>query len=344
MNERKETAAVLGGGSFGTAMATILAENGHLTRLWVRDPETAAVINASHENPRYLPGAALPEGVVATESLDEALDGATLVFVAVPSKAYVQVLQQACEHVAANTIVVSCTKGIYADGFRLMSDLLREYLPQARIGVLSGPNLAKEIVERVFSGTVIASADHDLCERIQYALGCGYFRVYDNSDMYGVELAGALKNIYAIATGMASALGVGENSRAFLITRALAEMSRFAVQLGANPLTFLVLAGVGDLIVTCSSSLSRNYRVGFMLGEGKSLQEAIDALGQTAEGINTVHLVAAEAKRRDVYMPIATALNAVLFHQMPVEKVIAGLMQGEHNHDVEFMVKNAGAQ
>src|SRR5690606_10911821 len=179
MNESNETAAVLWGGSFGTAMATIPPENGHQTRLWVRDPETAAVINASHENPRYLPGAALPAGVVATESLEEALDGATLVFVAVPSKAYVQVLQQASEHVADNTIVVSCTKGIYADGFRLMSDLLREYLPQARIGVLSVPNIAKEIVVMVYSGTVIASADHDLCERIQYALGCGYFRVYD---------------------------------------------------------------------------------------------------------------------------------------------------------------------
>lgn len=338
MTDIRETAAVLGGGSFGTAIATILAENGHQTRLWVRDPETAAVINASHENPRYLPGAELPETVVATESLDEALDGATLVFVAVPSKAYVDVLQQAREHIAADTIVVSCTKGIHADGFRLMSDLLREYWPQARIGVLSGPNLAKEIVERVFSGTVIASADHALCERIQHALGCGYFRVYDNSDMYGVELAGALKNIYAIATGMAAALGVGENSRAFLITRSLAEMSRFAVRLGANPLTFLGLAGVGDLIVTCSSSLSRNYRVGYMMGQGRSMADALDELGQTAEGINTVQLVAAEAARRDVYMPIATALNAVLFHDMPVTRVVAGLMQGEHNHDVEFMV------
>ena len=340
MSNTTETAAVLGGGSFGTAMATILAENGHRTRLWVRDPETAAVINDSHENPRYLPGAELPSSVVATESLEDAVSEATLIFVAVPSKAYVDVLEQARQWVAPGSVVVSCTKGIHAEGFRLMSQLLKEYWPQASVGVLSGPNLAKDVVERVFSGTVIASDDAALCTRIQNALGCSYFRVYDNSDMYGVELAGALKNIYAIATGMAAALGVGENSRAFLITRSLAEMSRFAVQLGANPLTFLGLAGVGDLIVTCSSSLSRNYRVGFMLGEGKSMDEAIEALGQTAEGINTVRLVAAEAKRRGVYMPIATGLDAVLFHGMPVQKVIAGLMQGEHNHDVEFMVTN----
>ncbi|MDF1781322.1 MAG: NAD(P)H-dependent glycerol-3-phosphate dehydrogenase [Alcanivoracaceae bacterium] len=343
MSEKVEIAAVLGGGSFGTAMATILAENGHQTRLWVRDPETAAVINASHENPRYLPGAELPAAVVATESLQEALNDATLIFVAVPSKAYADVLLQAKEWVAPGTIVVSCTKGIHADGFQLMSDLLKEHWPQTSVGVLSGPNLAKEVVERVFTGTVIASEDHALCERIQNALGCGYFRVYDNSDMYGVELAGALKNIYAIATGMAAALGVGENSRAFLITRSLAEMSRFAVQLGANPMTFLGLAGVGDLIVTCSSSLSRNYRVGYMLGQGKTMDEAVAELGQTAEGINTIKLVAAEAKRRDVYMPIATGLNAMLFAGLPVQQVIAGLMQGEHNHDVEFMVTNREA-
>lgn len=343
MSEKVEIAAVLGGGSFGTAMATILAENGHQTRLWVRDPETAAVINMSHENPRYLPGAELPASVVATESLQEALDAATLIFVAVPSKAYADVLMQAKEWVAPGTIVVSCTKGIHADGFRLMSDLLKEYWPQTSVGVLSGPNLAKEVVERVFTGTVIASEDQALCERIQNALSCGYFRVYDNSDMYGVELAGALKNIYAIATGMAAALGVGENSRAFLITRSLAEMSRFAVQLGANPMTFLGLAGVGDLIVTCSSSLSRNYRVGYMLGQGKTMDEAVAELGQTAEGINTIKLVAAEAKRREVYMPIAAGLNAMLFAGLPVQKVIAGLMQGEHNHDVEFMVMNREA-
>lgn len=336
MTTTREVAAVLGGGSFGTAIATILAENGHGTRLWVRDPETAAVINASHENPRYLPGAELPPSVAATESLEAALEAATLVFVAVPSKAYLDVLEQARDLIRPGAIVVSCTKGIHADGFRLMSQLLAEHWPQARIGVLSGPNLAKEIVERRFTGTVIASEDESLCHRIQHALGCGYFRVYDNRDMFGVELAGALKNIYAIATGMAAALGVGENSRAFLITRSLAEMSRFAVRLGANPMTFLGLAGVGDLIVTCSSSLSRNYRVGMMLGQGRSLEAAVAELGQTAEGVNTVALVAREAARLGVYMPIASGLNAILFEGRAVQDVIASLMQGEHNHDVEF--------
>lgn len=338
MTASREVAVILGGGSFGTAMATILAENGHDARLWVRDPETVAAINEQRENTRYMPGQALPEGLLATESLEEALDGATLVFVALPSKAFAQVLPQARDLIAPDTIVVSCTKGIHADGFLLMSQLLEREWPQARVAVLSGPNLAREVVEKRFSGTVIASSDAALCQRVQDAMSCSYFRVYDNPDRFGVELAGALKNIYAIATGMAAALGVGENSSAFLITRSLAEMSRFAVTLGADPLTFLGLAGVGDLIVTCTSSLSRNYRVGYAIGQGKSVEQAVEELGQTAEGVNTVRVVAAKAEELGVYMPIASALQQILFAGKPMQTVIAGLMGGEHNHDVEFVV------
>ncbi|MFN3714330.1 MAG: NAD(P)H-dependent glycerol-3-phosphate dehydrogenase [Alcanivoracaceae bacterium] len=342
MTVSREVAAILGGGSFGTAMATILAEKGHDARLWVRDPETVAAINEQGENTRYLPGKSLPEGLKATESLEEALDGATLVFVALPSKAFADVLPQAREHIAAGTIVVSCTKGIHADGFLLMSQLLERDWPQARVGVLSGPNLAREVVEKRFSGTVIASEDAELCQRIQNAMSCSYFRVYDNHDRFGVELAGALKNIYAIATGMAAAIGVGENSSAFLITRSLAEMSRFAVRLGANPLTFLGLAGVGDLIVTCTSPLSRNYRVGHAIGQGKSVEQAVAELGQTAEGVNTVRLVAEKAAELGVYMPIAMGLQQILFAGKPMQTVIAALMGGEHNHDVEFAVAGEG--
>ena len=331
-----ERVAVLGGGSFGTAMAAILAHNGHETRLWVRDPETAAAINADRENVRYLPGAELPDNVMASESLEQVLQGASLVFVAVPSKAFVQVLDQARDAVAEGTIVVSCTKGLYADGFLLMSQVLQKRWPHTRVGVLSGPNLAKEIVEHKFTGTVIASEDRELCHRIQAALSCDYFRVYDSPDMFGVELGGALKNIYAIATGMAAALGVGDNTRGLLITRSLAEMSRLADRLGADPMTFLGLAGVGDLVVTCSSPLSRNYRIGYLVGQGKSLEEASGELGQTAEGINTINLVANRARELDIYMPIANGLYQILFEGKPLQEVISRLMQGEHNHDVEF--------
>lgn len=336
--QNQHTAAVLGGGSFGTAMACILAANGHQTRLWVRDPETAAAINVDGENSRYLPGAALPEGVVATDSLQAALNGASLVFVAIPSKAFADVLQQAREWVPEGTMVVSCTKGIAQEGFLLMSELLQQAWPQARVGVLSGPNLAKEIVQKKFTGTVIASPDKALCETVQSALSCDYFRVYDNPDIYGVELGGALKNIYAIASGMAAAVGVGENSRSFLITRSLAEMSRFAVEMGANPMTFLGLSGVGDLIATCSSSLSRNYQIGYQLGQGKSLDEAIESLGQTAEGVNTIKLVADKAAQTGVYMPLATALYHIVYEGKPLELMIQNLMGGEYKHDVEFRV------
>ncbi|WP_284456123.1 NAD(P)H-dependent glycerol-3-phosphate dehydrogenase [Alloalcanivorax xenomutans] len=339
----QHTAAILGGGSFGTAMASILAENCHGTRLWVRDPETAAAINEDRENPRYLPGQALPAGVVASESLEEVLKGADLVFVAVPSSAFVEVLGQARDWVPDGTIVVSCTKGILEDGFLLMSQVLQREWPHTRVGVLSGPNLAREIVERKFTGTVIASGDEELRATIQKALSCDYFRVYDNPDLYGVELGGALKNIYAVASGMAAAIGVGENSRSFMLTRALAEMSRFAVGLGANPLTFLGLAGVGDLIATCSSSLSRNYRVGYELGQGKSLEQAVADLGQTAEGINTIKLVAERARELQVYMPLATALYDIIYDHQPLDTMVMRLMSGEHKHDVEFSFHGASS-
>lgn len=339
MTDQAMPVAVLGGGSFGTAMAKILADNGCATRLWVRDPETAAVINDSRENPRYLPGAELPDAVVATESLAEALTGASMIFVAVPSKAFASVLPDAARFIPDGALVVSCTKGIHADGFKLMSELISDHWPNARVGVLSGPNLAKEVVEQRFSGTVIASPDEALRHSVQKALSCSYFRVYDNPDMFGVELAGALKNIYAMATGMAAAMGVGENSRAFLITRSLAEMSRFAVRLGANPMTFLGLAGVGDLIVTCSSPLSRNYRVGHMVGQGKSLEQAVEELGQTAEGVNTVKVVVERARELDIYMPLATGLYGILFEGLPLQRVIEGLMMGEHSRDVEFVAR-----
>lgn len=335
----KRKAAVLGGGSFGTAIATILAENSYATRLWVRAEETACAINDAGENARYLPGAELPDNLSATDSLEAAIGGAELVFIAIPSKAFKEVLDRARHLIKPDTIVVSCTKGIYADGFLLMSQLLAREWPQARVGVLSGPNLAREVVERKFTGSVIASNDKALCEHVQQSLGCDYFRVYDNNDVFGVELAGALKNIYAIASGMAAAMGVGENSRSFLITRSLAEMSRFAVHLGANPMTFLGLAGVGDLIVTCSSALSRNYRVGQQLGQGKSLETAVATLGQTAEGVNTVRLVAERAQADGIYMPIAQGLYHILFQQGDPQDVARALMHGEHNHDVEFQAR-----
>ena len=199
-------------------------------------------------------------------------------------------------------------------------------------------NLAAEIAQKQLTATVIASDDPVTRAYVQAALGCSYFRVYAGNDRYGAELGGSLKNIYAIAAGMAAALGMGENTRSMLMTRALAEMSRFAVALGANPMTFLGLSGVGDLIVTCSSELSRNYRVGYALGQGHDLDSAIEVLGQVAEGVNTVKLVCEKARQEDIYMPLAQGLYRVMFDGIPAKDMAKALMESEQSSDVEFML------
>ncbi|SEI60975.1 glycerol-3-phosphate dehydrogenase (NAD(P)+) [Allopseudospirillum japonicum] len=329
---------VLGGGSFGTALANIAAHNGHPVHQWLRDPELVQAINQTHINPRYLPEYALHPQLQATTNLASALTNATLVLMAIPSKAFAQVLAQARPYLNSEQILVSTAKGIQEDGFKLMSQLLVEETGFAHIGVLSGPNLASEVAQHQLTATVIASTDEHTRTCVQQVLGCQYFRVYASNDIYGVELGGALKNIYAIAAGMAAALGMGENTKSMLITRSLAEMSRFAVSLGANPLTFLGLSGVGDLIVTCTSPLSRNYRVGFALGQGKSLQEAVDALGQVAEGVNTVRFVKHKAESMGIYMPLVAGLYQVLFAGYHAKDVAKLLMQGEQSTDVEFVL------
>ncbi|WP_043530317.1 NAD(P)H-dependent glycerol-3-phosphate dehydrogenase [Litchfieldella xinjiangensis] len=338
MMEDRLRVAVLGGGSFGTALASIAADNGAEVRQWMRDPALVETINRDHRNTRYLPDYAMNPAVVAYDSMPDALEGAELVFVAIPSNAFQNVVRSARPWLRSDQILVSTTKGIHEEGFKLMSQILKEETGFTHIGVISGPNLAGEIAEKQLTATVIASDDPLTRARVQTALGCDYFRVYASNDRYGVELGGSLKNIYAIAAGMAAALGMGENTRSMLMTRALAEMSRFAVELGANPMTFLGLAGVGDLIVTCSSRLSRNYRVGYALGEGKTLDEAVDALGQVAEGVNTVRLVRDKAQREDIYMPLAEGLYHVLFNQVPARQMAKTLMQGEQSSDVEFIL------
>ena len=233
--------------------------------------------------------------------------------------------------------LVSLTKGIEAQTFKLMSEILQEIAPQARIGVLSGPNLAREVAEHALTATVVASEDEALCQAVQAALHGRTFRVYASGDRFGVELGGALKNVYAIIAGMAVALGMGENTKSMLITRALAEMTRFAVNQGANPMTFLGLAGVGDLIVTCSSPKSRNYQVGFALGQGLSLEEAVTRLGEVAEGVNTLKVLKAKAQEVGVYMPLVAGLHAILFEGRTLEQVIELLMRGEPKTDVDFI-------
>lgn len=336
LSTQTHRAAVLGGGSFGTTIANILAENGFQVMQWMRSVETIEQIRTERENKRYLPGVKLHPAIEATDVLESAIKDAEVVFYAVPSKSFRELVERTNGLVTKEQMLISTTKGIEPDGFNLMSDILRGVFPSNPVGVISGPNLAKEIGQRQLAATVIASKDKRVRDFIQNSLSCEFFRIYVNADMYGVELGGALKNIYAVITGMAAALGYGENTKAMLITRSLAEMSRFAVSQGANPMTFLGLAGVGDLVATCASPLSRNYRVGYAVGKGESLDEAVESLGEVAEGVNTLRYVRNQANDTGIYMPLVNALYDVLFEGADVKQVAKALMTGEHNTDVEF--------
>lgn len=337
--------AVLGGGSFGTALANIIAEKGHEVVLWLRNDERAEEINRDHRNSEYLPDFPLHESLRASTDLAHSVTGCRFVFMAVPSSACRSVARTVAPHLRPDCVLVSTTKGMEAaqqpepNGFRLMSEVLREEIPAVRLGVLSGPNLAREIAARQITATVIASADETLNSGVQQLLHCSYFRVYASADMYGVELGGALKNVYAIIAGMAAALGIGHNTISMLITRALAEMTRFAVRKGADPLTFMGLAGIGDLMVTCMSPLSRNYQVGFALGQGRQLDAIIAELGQVAEGINTLKLLKLHAEQNGVRMPLVNGLYEILYNGRSIPEVVITLMRAEQNRDVEYSLK-----
>ncbi|MCZ6643051.1 MAG: NAD(P)H-dependent glycerol-3-phosphate dehydrogenase [Gammaproteobacteria bacterium] len=328
--------AILGGGNFGTAIANIVAKNGYPTHLWMRDEQQVADCVAHGENRRYLPGHPLDSHLTPTADFAEAVANSSVCFVSVPSTSFREVSEQLASYTEPRDILISATKGIEAPGFRLMSQILHEVTASKQIGVLSGPNLAEEIADAQYTGTVIASTDDGLCKTVQTLLSSETFRVYESSDVYGVELAGALKNIYAIICGMAAGLKVGQNTVGMLITRSLAEMSRFAVSLGANPLTFLGLAGVGDLLVTCTSPLSRNFQLGFRLGEGMTLAEALADLGKLAEGVNTLKVVYDRSQELNVYMPLVAGLYQVIYEKQGIGEVVSSLMANDQAVDVEF--------
>ncbi len=329
--------AFLGGGSFGTAMANLSARNGCQTTLWVRDKSMVKAMQKSRINKKYLPNHRLDERLQFSYDLKSAIKDKDIIFVSVPSLA-VRELLQSIAPLMTGQAVVSLTKGIEKGSCALMSDIIKEELPEVVFGVMSGPNLALEIMDNMPSATVIASESERLRHAVQTALHSGFFRVFASDDVKGVELGGALKNIYAVAMGMASAYEVGENTKAMLLTRALAEMSRFGVATGANPLTFLGLSGVGDLYATCNSTLSRNYRIGVLLGKGMTVEAAVKKLGETAEGVNTIAQVHEWAIRLGIYMPITHALYAVLYEDKAALGVALNLMETGFRSDVDFVM------
>ena len=332
----KSVVTVLGGGSFGTVIANIIANNGYLVKLWVRSEDLVSEINNDQLNNLYLPDYKLNKSILATSSMADAVSDTGLIFLAVPSSSFRSVAEEVIEFAAPDVPLISTTKGIEERSFQLMSQILLEIDPRARVGVLSGPNLAKEIARNQYSGTVIASDDKVVRSMVMDVLKSEFFRVYANDDMYGVELGGSLKNIYAVIAGIASELGMGHNTNSLIVTRGLAEMARFGRELGADPMTFLGLSGVGDLVVTCSSPMSRNYRFGSLLGRGLSYRQAEDSVGQVVEGINTLKVVFERAEKLNIHMPLAEGLFHIVFNGEIVESIIPSLMSGEHAMDVEF--------
>ncbi|MDB2451922.1 NAD(P)-dependent glycerol-3-phosphate dehydrogenase, partial [Gammaproteobacteria bacterium] len=301
MNNIKKI-AVLGGGSFGTVLANIAASNGNNVSLWVRDSEQALRINSEGANTIYHPELKLSSNIAASENLEEVIKDSDIILIATPSIIFENIVQRIVPMIEGGAHIISCTKGIKLDPFRSMSDIISMNvdLNINSVGVLSGPNLAREIAENKVAGTVIASTSNVLITCVKDALSSDSFKVYSSNDIQGVELAGALKNIYAIICGMADAMGVGENAVGLILTRSMAEMSRFAVAKGANPITFLGLAGMGDLVATCTSNLSRNFQLGTHLGGGLSIKEAKDKVGQVAEGVRTLEVIKEESSNLNI--------------------------------------------
>ena len=323
--------AVIGAGSWGTAVASLIASSVE-TVVWARNPDVATDINDNSRNSAYLDGFDLPTSIRATTDIADAVADADVVVMAVPSHGYRSVLDSCSDHIGPSTPVLSLAKGIEQDTLMRMTevtlDVLRAHDPTT-IGVLTGPNLAREIMQGQPAATVIALGDHQIATDMQRVFMGSTFRVYTNPDVVGSEIAGAVKNVMAIASGMAAGKGFGDNTLATLITRALVEMTRLGVAVGGDVRTFPGLAGLGDLIATCNSSQSRNHIVGFGLGKGRSLDEITEEMNMVAEGVKSTSGILKLAERHEVDMPIARQVGRVLYDGLDPSKALTELMTRE---------------
>jgi len=321
--------AVVGAGAWGTALAIQAVRAGFAPRLWVFEPELLSIIRASAENPWFLPGVRLPESIEPRNDLAAVVRGVETVVIAVPSHVFRSVARAMAPHLAPGARVLSAAKGIEEDRLARMSEILTEELPQAhrpRVAVLSGPTFAHEVGHGRPTAAVLASGDPEVARELQRALGTPTFRLYTQADVTGVELGGALKNVMAIATGIADGLELGYNARAALLTRGLAEITRLGVALGARPRTFAGLAGLGDLILTCTGELSRNRRLGLALARGESLAEWQASTRSVAEGVRTAHAGLALAHRTGVTAPVIAEVAAVLFERKAPREALLALL------------------
>jgi glycerol-3-phosphate dehydrogenase (NAD(P)+) len=318
--------AVVGAGAWGTALGDLLARNGHTVRLWAFEPDVVASINERHENPVFLRGIQLDPGLVATQDHHETLTGAELVVYATPSQHLRMIARAGKDHVAAQAVLAVASKGIEQSTLALMSDVVAEEVAGRPVVAISGPSFASEVAARQPTAIVAASLQTAAAQAAQEALSSSAFRVYTHDDLIGVELGGSLKNVMAVATGIVEGVGLGNNSRAALITRGLAEMTRLGVALGARASTFAGLAGIGDLVLTCTGALSRNRAVGVEVGSGKTLEQALAGKPTIAEGVITTKSALALAQREGVEMPIATMVYRILFDGHSARQAVPELM------------------
>ena len=308
------TVAVLGAGSWGTALAMLLARNGVAVRLWDRDAAQVAAILQQGVNQRYLPGIPLPEQVLPVDALDSALAGVDFVLVVVPSVGFRSVLQQARDHIGSRFNLIWASKGLEPGTGRFLHEVVEEELPgHATLAALSGPSFATEVARGLPTAVTVAAQDINYAQRVAALFHCNQFRTYTSDDLIGVELGGSVKNVLAIAAGISDGLGYGANARAALITRGLAEIMRLGTRLGGRRETFMGLAGVGDLVLTCTDDQSRNRRLGLALGRGVPLAEAVEQIGQAVEGLHTARELDALARRYEVDMPITEQVKRVLY-------------------------------
>lgn len=320
---------VFGTGSFGTALANVLAENGHQVLMWGKNEQTINEINSQHINSKYLKNAQLNDSIVATLDINSAVSFSEVYLMALPTKAMREVAKSIDSLLTSKKTFIHVAKGIENETYKRVSEMLEDSISpehNAGIGVLSGPSHAEEVVIKQPTTVAASSKTPEVSKLTQDLFMNDYLRVYTNDDLVGVELGGALKNIIAVASGVISGMGFGDNAKAALMTRGLAEISRLGEKLGADPITFLGLGGIGDLIVTCTSTHSRNYTLGYKLGEGKSLDRALDEMNMVVEGIYTTKSVYHLAKEVDVDMPITAALYSVLFENIPVDESVKDLM------------------
>ena len=330
---------LIGAGSWGTAIAKLLGECGHSVTIWAYEQEVQQSINDINENTTYLPGFKLLPTVTATTDLEECLSGAEMVFSVSPSHVVRDVMREAGEYIPLNVPIVSATKGIENETLMMVSEILEDVLPMRchpYLSYLSGPSFAKECAQKMPTAVVVASYSEKLAKMVQSAFTTPYFRVYTSTDVIGVEMGGALKNVIAIAVGAAVGFGLGDNTRAGMITRGLNEITRLAMRRGANPLTLMGLSGMGDLVLTCAGPLSRNRTVGEHLGKGKKLAEILADMKMVAEGVKTARSVFNLSKKEGVEMPIAEQIYYVLSEDKPVETAMHDLMARALKREFEF--------